>query len=196
MLDNIDELSVSVLTFACSCLCFQTCPLFPSQLSISHYWTQGKLQAKWVRYDTWYTHLGKVHCIRLPEFLIPHHNTVGLTFFPPSVIITLTPMPAKWDFCFQSKISLPFAADGWRVLFFFCRAQRSQGLGTPPRAGCSQHSADGRLMEREGNWSSIHTLRTGGNDPNFFGGICNSYLFSLLQLWLFSDFLLGNICLI
>lgn len=155
---------------------------------------QGRLQAKGVKYDRWYMHLGKVHCIRLPEFLISLLETVGFTFFPsvnPHFYASengASALRAKFLILFQQMGGQScFSFAGHREArvwgFCSCRLQPAQGFGTAGDWMKRELIFYPHLKDRR-QWSQV------------FCGICTSYLFSLSQLWLFSDFLLGNICLI
>lgn len=150
---------------------------------------QGKLQAKELKYDRWYMHFGKVHCIRLPEFLISLLDTVGLTFFLQCYYNPHFYASKNGTSALRAKFSHPFPANGWTMLFFLCRTQRSQGGEILPRAGCSQHRALVQLVTGwEGNWSFIHTLKTGGNDPKFLVVFVTAIYFLFLNCGCFQIF--------
>lgn len=185
-----------LLTFACSCLCFQTCPLFSSQLSISHCWIQGKLQAEGVKYDRWYMHVGKVHCIRLPEFLIPLLDTVGLIsscYYNPHFYASKNGASAL-----RAKFLILFQQMGGQCCFSFAGHREARVWGLPlTQAAASTELWYSWPLDGKGRELIFYPhLKDRRQWSQIFGGICNSDLLSLSQLWLFSDFLLGNICLI
>lgn len=149
---------------------------------------QGRLQAKGVKYDRWYMHLGKVHCIRLPEFLISLLETVGLTFFP-NVIITLISMPVKMGLLLSEQNSSSFFSRWVDNAVFLLQGTEKPGCGASAHAGCSPHRALVQLVTGwKGNWSFIRTLRTGDNDPKFFVVFVPAIYFLFLNCGCFQIF--------
>lgn len=128
--------------------------------------------------------LGKVHCIRLPEFLIPLLDTEGLTFFPQCYCNPQFHASENGASALRAKFLILFQQMGGECCFSLAGDREARAWGLPlVQAAPSTVFWYSRQLDEKGRELIFHPhLKDRRQQSPIFCGICNSYLLYFLFL--------------